>query len=52
MFMEVASSDDVGLVLVSDGFGRGLEAHVSLLMWHGGASKKPPSRLARKHLID
>ena len=27
--LEVASSHDVGLVLVSDGFGRGLEAQVS-----------------------
>ena len=48
---EVASSDDVGLVLVSDGSGRGLKAQISFFlpgMWQGGASTKPPSCLARR----
>ena len=36
--MEVASSDYAGLVLIADGFGRGVEAQISfLLMWQGGA---------------
>ena len=44
--MEVASSsnDDVGLVLVLDRFGRGLDVQVSffLRLWQGGASTTPP----------
>ena len=38
--MEVASSDDDGVVLIWDGFGRGHEAHVIfLVVWQGGASE-------------
>ena len=44
--MEVPSSDDVGLVLVSDGFGRGLEAQISSFLVCGKEMppQKPPSR--------
>ena len=52
--MEVASSDGVGLVEVLDGFDRRLDAQISffLFMWKGGASTKPPSRRARRDLVD
>lgn len=43
-YLKVASTDDDGLVLVLEGFGRGHEEHVLMLL---GASAKPPSRLAR-----
>ena len=42
--MEVASSDDVGLVLVSDGFGRGLEAQISFFSC---GKEVPPQNLPR-----
>ena len=45
MNIEVASSDDVDLVLVSDGFGRGLEAHISFLR---GKEVPPQSSLASR----
>ena len=42
--MEVASSGDVGLVLVSDGFGRGLEAQIFFFL---RGKEMPPQNLLR-----
>ena len=43
--MEIASSDDVGLVRVSDGFGRGLEAQISSVLLRG--KEVPLSHVAK-----
>ena len=51
--MEVAPSDDVAFVEVLVPIGLGLDVQVFLsYMWQGGASTKPPSRFARRDLID
>ena len=42
--MEVASSDDVGLVLVSSGFGRGVEART---FFFSCGKEVPPQNLPR-----
>ena len=44
--VEVASSDDVGLVLVSDGFGRGLETQLCFFL--SGKEVPPQSSLASR----